>query len=102
MSVEQEPPEVRLLRLAARRVRGGAEIGPEAREALATWLDAEAAVRAEMEPFAEVINAAVRHKTGVESYIRFGRGEDGQPVMHLDTIEGALALAAALAVGGAS
>lgn len=61
--------------------------------AVADWLDAEAATRGEMEPFAELINAAISRDGGPKSYIRFGRNESGEIAMVTDTLDAALAVA---------
>lgn len=61
--------------------------------AVADWLDAEAATRGEMEPFAELINAAISRQGGPKSYIRFGRNSAGEIAMVTDTLDAALAVA---------
>lgn len=63
--------------------------------AVADWLSSEAATRGEMEPFAEVINATITQASGVESFIRFGRHEDGSLAFVTDTFDAALAVARA-------
>lgn len=63
--------------------------------AVADWLRSEAIVRDEMEPFTELMNAAIEQSSGVKGYIRFGRTSDGDVAMHADTSEGATAVALA-------
>lgn len=60
---------------------------------VADWLDAEAATRGQMEPFADLINAAISRKGGPESFIRFGRNKDGEVAMVTDTLNAALTVA---------
>ena len=93
--LDDQPDPWFVLRRAAREIRGGKYVdAPALLEAVAAWLDAEAGVLGEMEPFAEVINATITSKTGLESFIVFGRDEDtGQPRMILDTSPAALAVA---------
>lgn len=61
--------------------------------AVADLLDAEAVVRSEMRPFAELLNAMIEQASGVESYIRFGSNEDGSMAMWADTSPACLRLA---------
>lgn len=63
--------------------------------AVADWLRSEAAVRDEMEPFVELINATIEQASGVKAYIQFGRTPEGDPSMRADTSEGATAVALA-------
>lgn len=63
--------------------------------AVADWLRSEAAAHDEMEPFAELINAAIEQASGVKGYIRFGRDANGDPALVIDTNEGATSVALA-------
>lgn len=63
--------------------------------AVADWIRSEAAVQDEMESFVELINAVIEQKSGVKGYIRFGRQADGEIALHVDTNEGATAVALA-------
>lgn len=63
--------------------------------AVADWLRTEVIVRAEMEPFTDLLNAAFELESGIKGYIKYVRGPDGNPSMHLDTSEGATAVALA-------
>lgn len=76
--------------------RSGHARGPGPRwHAVADWLRSEAIVRDEMEPFTELMNAAIEQSSGVKGYIRFGRTSDGDVAMLADTSEGATAVALA-------
>jgi len=61
--------------------------------AVADWLDAEAVVLGERQPFLDLINAAVEHNSGIKTTLSFGKQEDGSPAMQFDTSPAALAAA---------
>lgn len=81
------------LRQAAAVLRGGAALSSELREAIAVWLEAEAVIVGERQPFVDLINAQVEHKTGVKTWLSFGRTEAGEPHMEFDSSEAAFAVA---------
>ncbi|MBS45316.1 MAG: hypothetical protein CMH83_19530 [Nocardioides sp.] len=64
-------------------------------QAVSMWLRNEAVVRLEMEPFIELINAAIERKGGPTAYLRLRRNNEGDPVMDCDTSEGATSVALA-------
>lgn len=65
--------------------------------AAADWLDAEYVTQAEMEPLAELINAAFTVVSGKEvGLIEFGRDAAGNVQYRTNTLPGALALADAI------
>lgn len=63
--------------------------------AVADWIRSEAVAQDEMEAFVEIVNMAIEQKSGVKGYIRFGYQPDGEIAMHVDTNEGATAVALA-------
>ena len=63
--------------------------------AVADWLRSESVCQQEMEPFAELIGAAIEQASGIKGYLRFGRKPDGEVAMVADTNEGATAVALA-------
>jgi hypothetical protein len=67
--------------------------------AVADWLDGEAVVLGETEPFVEMVNAVVTHGSGVETLLQLGRNADGSIAMHADTSQAALAVARAYLSG---
>lgn len=81
------------LREAAKLLRAGRTLSPEALLAVAALLDSEAVVMGELEPFLEYVNAVVTSGGGPETVFRFGRNADGSPAMIGDTSAAALALA---------
>jgi hypothetical protein len=95
----ESAPVYALLRQAAQHLRDGAPLPAGLAEALADWLDSEAVVLGEMEPFVELLNATVRHASGVETFLRFGRKADGTPAMHGDTSPAAFAVARLVLAG---
>jgi hypothetical protein len=62
---------------------------------VADWLRTEAVLQDEMEPFAELINAAIEQKSGIKGYLRFGRQDDGEVRFVADANEAATAVALA-------
>lgn len=62
---------------------------------VAHWLDMEAATRGELEPFTDLLNAAIQASGGPEAMIRFGRDKNGEIAMRSDTFDCALAVAKA-------
>lgn len=62
---------------------------------VADWLRSEVVTRAEMEPFADLLNCAIEQTSGVKGYIRFGRDKNGEVAMVADSSEGATAVALA-------
>lgn len=64
-------------------------------KAVGKWLRAEAWCHEAMEPFVELMNAAMEAKGGPSSYLRFGRNPDGEIAFQADTNEGATAVALA-------
>lgn len=90
---DEDPKPWQPLRDAAKRLRDGQELDAETVQAVADWLDSEAIIMGEMEPFAVYINAVVKQATGIETYISFGRKPDGGIAMHGDTSPAALTVA---------
>lgn len=64
-------------------------------QAVGKWLRSEAVVHREMEPFIEMLNAAIVTQGGPTGYLRFGRKDDGDVTFLADTNEGATAVALA-------
>ena len=78
--------------------RAAEEMRKEADErwhAVADWLRTEAVLQDEMEPFAELINAAFEQASGIKGYLRFGRDADGDLHFVADANEAATAVALA-------
>jgi len=67
---------VTLFRTAARALRNTAPASPFT-ESVANWLDAEAILTGELEPFVNIINATIATKSGEAGYLQLGRREDG-------------------------
>ena len=93
MSKEETIAELRSAAKHLRATDSGSLMRRDLEEALADLLDIEAAMRGEMEPFADFINAAIETQSGVKGYIRFGRKDDGEISMIADAIEPVLAVA---------
>jgi hypothetical protein len=86
------PSVVTRLRHAGALVRQDADADPLLR-AVGDWLDAEALTQQTMVEMIDLLNAVVTTQTGRQAPIRLGRDEDGNPAMHSDTNEHALAVA---------
>lgn len=93
MTADQTIKELRTAAATLRKSDQGSFMRRDLELALADMLDLEAATRSEMEPFAELISAAIETQSGVKGYLRFGRQPDGEIAMQADTIEPVLAVA---------
>ena len=62
---------------------------------VADWLRTEAVLQDEMQPFADLINAAIEQESGIKGYLRFGRDKDGDVHFVADANEAATAVAMA-------
>ena len=81
-----------LFRTAARALRNTAPDSPFA-EAVANWLDTEAILTGELEPFVNLISATIKTKTGEAGYLQLGRREDGSIDMRAMSTPAAVRLA---------
>lgn len=66
---------------------------------VAAWFDAEAATQGGLEPFANLMSAAIEAAGGPAGYIRIGRNEAGELAMHTDVMPAALRAAEAYLSG---
>jgi len=62
--------------------------------AVGEWLCAEAATQATIRPLVDAMNVAIKTTGGPTAYLSLGVGENGEPAMHSDTSQHALAVAA--------
>ena len=79
------------MRAAGALVRQDPDADPMLR-AVGDWLDAEALTQETMIEMVDLLNAVVKTQTGREAPVRLGRDADGNPAMHSDTNEHALAV----------